>query len=100
MHRLGDDAAVAAHVQPQQVVVDQSQRHLSGELGSQHRHIRSVVVGLVVEVVHVVHVGAVVRVGHGLGTNGTECMNGVSKKSAIFHLKAPMKNILIIISRV
>lgn len=61
-HGTGDDAAVTTHVQVEQAVVDQSQSHLSGELRRHGRHLTGVMVGLVVEVIHAVQVGAVVSV--------------------------------------
>lgn len=61
-HGIGDDAAVTTHVQVEQTVVDQSQSHLASELRRHRRHLTGVMVGLVVEVIHAVQVGAVVSV--------------------------------------
>lgn len=53
-HRLADKAAVPAHIQLEQVVVDQSHCHVSSELRRCRRHFTGVMVGLVIEVIHVV----------------------------------------------
>lgn len=63
---LVEDAVVAAHVQAEQVVVDQPQGHVTGHLGRQGRDLRCALAGLVVQVVLGVQVGAVVGVGLGL----------------------------------
>lgn len=70
-HSLGEDAAVLTHVQFEQVVVDQSQSHLPGELGRHRRQFTSLMVGFVVEVILVVQDGAVVSVGLSLMKRNT-----------------------------
>lgn len=70
-HSLGEDAAVPAHIQAEQVVVDQSQSHLTRELCRHRRHFTGVMVGFVIEVILAVQVGAVVSVGLSLWTQNT-----------------------------
>lgn len=61
-----DGAVVSAHIQTQQVVMDQTQHHQAGELRRRGRDVAGALARSVVQVVHVVQAGAVVRVRLGL----------------------------------
>lgn len=71
-HGLSEVAAVLAHIQVENVVVDESQSHLASELCRQRCDLTGAMVSLVIEVIFAVQFGAVVSVGLGLLFRNTE----------------------------